>query len=367
MPLPRHNEEQINTRLLDHLLTHAGFHTIQALGQALSRPIDGVLHDLGSLRTAGCVVDEHPQHGVRLARTGLGVWVDYMQWRAGHGNRRPIELYATVSSTQDAVRRIVETRGSAADGAVVIADQQTSGRGRLGRRWIAPAGSAVLFSRACVLQPGAAAHSTDRLMLATAVAIAEAIEDITAPHSLKVRIRWPNDIMIMDHKLAGILVERFTLSSGSGTTAAIIGIGINVSVRPEEVEETRDKREERWGTGPAGGRVASGEGTAHRGDGFRHTATSLALAGRSVDRLTVLAAAIEHLDNTLAEQVPDTLVERWRKRSTLLGRRATLYCDGRPVIGRVIDLDPCDGLIVAADTGGVVHLPGATTTIVGEG
>jgi BirA family biotin operon repressor/biotin-[acetyl-CoA-carboxylase] ligase len=335
MQTPQQNTERIDAALLDRLLTRDDFLTVEHLSDPATGPPERVRIELNRLHAVGCVFQWHPQRGVRLEASGIGAWADYLHWR--FGVRRPIDVYGDISSTQDATRRRIESLGAAADGALVIADYQSAGRGRLGRRWVAPAGSAVLFSRACVTDDASQAPSTDALMMATAVAVAEAVESAAGSPGLLVDIRWPNDILVHGRKLAGILVERFTPADVPALGAAIIGVGINASLGRDQIPNQ-----------PAN---------------LRDTMTSLAMIGRPVDRLTVLARVIESLDQALADPDAPSLIERWRQRNTLMGDRITLQCDDREIVGDVVDLDPHDGLIVRTDTGSLVHLPGATTTI----
>lgn len=110
----------------------------------------------------------------------------------------------SVTSTQDVARELPI-------GSIVIADHQTAGRGRLDRRWEAPSGTALLVS--FVLSPN------PLLSLAAGVAAAEACGP-------KVRLKWPNDLLLDDRKLGGILVE-------AGPARAVCGIGINLTWAPD--------------------------------------------------------------------------------------------------------------------------------------
>ena len=120
-----------------------------------------------------------------------------------------------------------------AEGTVVIADEQTSGRGRLGRVWQSPAGSGLYVS--IVLRPSRGGSGGDRatglLTLAAGVALAEAVEEVTA---LAPEIKWPNDLLIGRRKVAGILAE----AASSDLAHIVLGYGINVGTAalPPDVE-----------------------------------------------------------------------------------------------------------------------------------
>ena len=133
--------------------------------------------------------------------------------------RPPIVHFASVTSTQDVARDM-------AIGSVVVADNQTAGRGRLSHRWETPPGTALLVS--FVLRPD------PLLSLATGVAAAEAC-------GRSVRLKWPNDLLLDGRKVGGILVE-------ATPSKAICGIGINLTWAPEgaaRLDEPRDQLLER--------------------------------------------------------------------------------------------------------------------------
>jgi BirA family biotin operon repressor/biotin-[acetyl-CoA-carboxylase] ligase len=131
----------------------------------------------------------------------------------------PRHHYRITDSTNERARELAAA--GTASGAVVTAAEQTAGRGRRGRQWTAPAGSAVLCS--AILTPLDARHAL--LPLAAPLAVCEAVEAV-AP--LECRVKWPNDVWVGDRKLAGILIE------AQPPAWAVIGIGLNVSIEPDE-------------------------------------------------------------------------------------------------------------------------------------
>ena len=117
-----------------------------------------------------------------------------------------------------------EARAGAAEGLVLVAEEQTAGRGRLGRSWSAPPGAGLIFS--VLLRPaGVPAARLGWLPLLTGVAVATAVRETTAvPASLK----WPNDVLVGDRKLAGILAE-------AHGDAVVVGVGLNVTLSQPEL------------------------------------------------------------------------------------------------------------------------------------
>lgn len=135
-----------------------------------------------------------------------------------------------VSSTNDELRAFAE-KGTAA-GLILIADEQTAGRGRRGAAWLSPKGENLAFS--VLLRPTESKALWHRLSLAVGLAVAEALEAYVPVAEIK----WPNDVRVSGKKIAGILVE-------AGADFVIIGIGININSTgfPEELAATSLREE----------------------------------------------------------------------------------------------------------------------------
>lgn len=135
-----------------------------------------------------------------------------------------------VSSTNDDLRALAE-KGTA-EGLILIANEQTAGRGRRGAAWLSPKGENLAFS--VLLRPTASKALWHRLSLAAGLAVAEALEGYVPVAEIK----WPNDVRVSGKKIAGILVE-------AGADFVIIGIGINVNSTafPEELAATSLREE----------------------------------------------------------------------------------------------------------------------------
>jgi BirA family biotin operon repressor/biotin-[acetyl-CoA-carboxylase] ligase len=131
----------------------------------------------------------------------------------------PRRHFRIVDSTNEQARELAMS--GAPTGTLVTATEQSAGRGRRGREWTAPPGKAVLCS--AIVSPLGPEHSL--LPLAVPLAVCEAVESL-AP--LSCRVKWPNDVWSDDRKLAGVLIE------AQPPEWAVIGIGLNVSIEPEE-------------------------------------------------------------------------------------------------------------------------------------
>lgn len=211
-----------------------------------------------------------------------------------------------VDSTQAVAFALAEQ--GAPDRTVVVAEHQTAGRGRRGRRWLDEPGASLLVS--ILVRPRLAVAHWPLLSLTAAVATAEAL---TAAAGVAARLDWPNDVLVDGRKVAGVLLE----SRVGPAPVVVVGIGVNVA-------QTRFPPE------------------------LAGLATSLALAaGRAVDREAVLAALLDRFDHwrdRLEREGFAPVRARWLALAAILGRRVSV--EGRT--GVAVDLD-ADGALVLAD------------------
>ena len=132
-----------------------------------------------------------------------------------------ISYHSSVGSTNDVARTLAEA--GAPEGIVVLAEEQTAGRGRGGRRWLASAGTCLLFS--LLLRPPLDPDQCQRLTMACSLALAESVESHTG---LSIGLKWPNDLLVKGKKVAGILTELGV--EGERLDYAIVGVGLNVNL-----------------------------------------------------------------------------------------------------------------------------------------
>ena len=145
---------------------------------------------------------------------------------------RPLHFFDSIDSTNTAAARLA--REDATEGTVVVADEQTGGKGRLGRNWVSPPGVNLYLS--VILRPRKPTSAAPQLSLLAAVAVAEAIVQQT---QLVPAIKWPNDVLVAGKKVCGILTEMQT--NGSRLRSVIVGIGVNLNAPlaafPEELQD----------------------------------------------------------------------------------------------------------------------------------
>ncbi|MBI3245504.1 MAG: biotin--[acetyl-CoA-carboxylase] ligase [Deltaproteobacteria bacterium] len=234
-----------------------------------------------------------------------------------------IQYWAEVDSTNAALSRLVASGSE--EGTVVIADAQRAGRGRLGKSWISPPG--VNLHLSVLLRPQLKATDARFLTLIGSLAIA----DVLDTYGVKSQVKWPNDVLVADKKIAGVLTE-VQLRNGH-TDHFIIGLGVNLNIdRPMMAR--------------AFGEAAAG-------------ATSLYEAlEQKVDRNLFAAQLLERLEHhyfAFLEKGATIVREQWCSRS-FLGRRVSVKEEDMHVEGIALDLDDEGCLVVALDDGSTVHV-----------
>ena len=142
------------------------------------------------------------------------------------GERFRVKGFLRVDSTNEEALR--QARQGASEGTLIVAEEQTAGRGRRGRVWHSPAGAGLYFS--LILRPGQPRRAWSLLTHAASVALAETLEGLSAElplrRPLEVDLKWPNDVLLSGRKCAGILLE--TERADDMQPAAVVGVGVNV-------------------------------------------------------------------------------------------------------------------------------------------
>ena len=223
-----------------------------------------------------------------------------------------IHHYAELDSTMTAARRLA--REGCPPFSVVIAERQTRGRGRLDRRWRSDPGG-LYFT--VVLRPGIAPTLAARVNLYTCLVL---VETLAGKLGIAAAVKWPNDILVDNRKLAGMLAEMET--DADRLKFINIGLGVNVNNDPSKLEPR---------------------------------ALSLrALLGRRVNRRALLAAFLDRLQAGFAEAAGDGVISRWKTCSATLHRRVEIVTRTGVVRGRAVDMDPTGALVVQCDDGTTV-------------
>jgi BirA family biotin operon repressor/biotin-[acetyl-CoA-carboxylase] ligase len=229
---------------------------------------------------------------------------------------REIFFFETLDSTNTTALELAE---KALDGTVVLADSQNKGRGRLGRTWISPPGINIYMS--VILKPQIRVKDSSLITLMSAVACATALRNVTG---MGITTKWPNDLMINNKKVGGILTE---LKSQKQTiTSAIVGIGLNVNTDlrafPEEVKQS---------------------------------ATSLRNeAGVSYPREPIVAEILNEMDRwykALITLDKETILRAWENLTSTLGQKVMIVTPHETLSGTAESIDHEGMLILRLPSG----------------
>ncbi len=230
---------------------------------------------------------------------------------------RRIEAHEEVGSTNtEAMRLALE---GAPEGTVVLADAQSEGRGRLDRTWESPPSRNLYLS--VVLRPDIPAAQASLIPLTAGVAAADVLLQYCPG---RVRLKWPNDVLVGGKKICGILTEMRT--RGDRVQFLVVGIGMNLNMR--KLDFPRELRE---------------------------TATSLQIeTGGEIDRLDFAVRLFESLERwyrIFLEGDGAAIRERWLQGADCLGKRAEVVLGGTTERGTIVGLDPTGALLLEGETG----------------
>lgn len=281
-------------------------------------PAPEVAGAVDELRSRGYRIDEVPGQGYRLVDVP-GV-LDGCELRAAIGNRiigREIFPFGQVTSTNDVAFSLA--RGGSPEGTLVIAEEQTRGKGRLGRVWHSPAGLGLWFS--IVLRPGETVYHLPTVSLVVALAVAGVARDA---YGVDARIKWPNDVLVRSRKLCGILTEAEFLDNG--VEFIVVGVGLNVLHRESDFP-----------------------------DELRGIATSIAIESsvkvERVDAISRVLWAVENRYVDLCRKGFEGLRLDILPLSSLIGRLTRVETANGIIEGVAVDIDETGALILRRENG----------------
>jgi len=234
--------------------------------------------------------------------------------------------YDTIESTMDAAYDLaVKTNG---EGACVFAESQRKGRGRMGRDWQSPKYKGIYVS--IILRPDISPNETPKITLMAAVSIAKTI---SSKFNLQPQIKWPNDLLIDNKKICGILTEMN--AEADKVKFLVVGIGINVNSKQSDLVDTATSLKEK--------------------------------TGDKIDRIAFTKAVLEGLDEHYAifnEKGFQSILDELRNFSSTLGRRVKVDFKNRHIEGQAMDVDESGALLVRLDNGFVERILSGDVTLV---
>jgi len=227
--------------------------------------------------------------------------------------QQPFRFYERVASTQDLARDWALSEPELPAGALVIAEEQTAGRGRQRREWRTPPGQALALSM--ILRPHLVPEQLPRVTMLGGVAVAATLSPLLGD---ALALKWPNDVLVRGRKLCGILAE------GAGfpeDPRIVVGLGVNVSLTKEQLPVPH--------------------------------ATSLALEGVDVSTEDVTVAVLEALHRRLTQWATGdrSLMDDYRRECITIGKPVRVEAPGGDLHGTVADIAPDGRLDLLADDG----------------
>lgn len=301
---------------LAELLSTENFQSGQAIAKKAGISRSAVWKYIVRLRRYGYGIESRRGMGYRLAKTtDLPVpWELAKILKTSIVGKSLIIFRENIDSTQSLALRLAE-KGGNIHGLVVIAEQQTSGRGRMKRKWLSPKGGVWL---SVVLKPLVSLTMSTMLPFVAALAVCDAIRQSTKADAT---LKWPNDVMMAGKKVAGILLDMS--AEADMINYVVIGIGINANVETSKLKVDRQNKPE---------------------------ITSIRQSiGRNVNRLELTALVLEKLEmyySVLEKYGSEPIIREWRARSDMLGKKVTVVQQDRTYSGVAADINEDGSLLL---------------------
>jgi BirA family biotin operon repressor/biotin-[acetyl-CoA-carboxylase] ligase len=310
----------MNERLLALFAEHPdGFLSGERISRDLGVSRTAVWKHIQALKAEGYDFESSPRKGYRLVGRPERIRAAVLQARLTTRRLgRALRLVDETPSTQDEAHAWVAQ--GASHGALVVAEAQTAGRGRLGRSWHSPKSKGVWMS--LVLKPDIPLPLTPQLTLLAAVALCRTLRRLTGKEAA---IKWPNDILIGDRKVSGILME--SSAEDERLNYVVAGVGVSVNLRREDFPPE-----------------------------LQTVATSLLLeAGRPIEREELIALFLEQLEELYElyrREGFSPIRTLWEALSSTLGRTVSIKTPQGVEKGIALRLDETGALVVRREEGG---------------
>ena len=286
-------------------------------GEELSRKLKvtraSIWKHMENLRHIGYDIEAQPHLGYKLTGIPDKLLSHEIMW--GLKTKvigKKIYSYASIDSTNNIAYKMAEE--GADEGSVIVAEEQKKGKGRIGRSWSSPKGE-IYFS--LILRPGMVPTEVSKLTLVAAVSVAQAIRELTGISAL---IKWPNDILVNNKKLCGILTE--LKAEQDQTSFVILGVGINVNTKPSLLP--------------------------------KHATSITKELGRDFPKVDLMRKLLKNIEThyiLFKNNKFKDIIGEWKDLSAILGSRVKVMDKAHNIEGMAIDVDEGGALIVRLDNG----------------
>ncbi len=306
--------------ILDYLIAHKGeFVSGQKISELFGISRTAVWKHIRVLKQRGYVIESYTKKGYCLKEAPELIRPEQILDEL-HTQiiGKKIMYYERVDSTNTIAKKLADQ--GAADGTVVVAEEQTGGRGRLDRSFMSPFAQGLWFS--VIIRPNFPPMEVSKMTLVAAVAITKVLRKMGLIHC---GIKWPNDILVHGKKMVGILTE--LNASVEKINYLVMGIGINTTLSKKSLSKELKK-----------------------------TVTSFAMEDVPVQRNQLLADILQQLEQyyiVAQEQGFAPILEEWKVLSCTLGQEVKVIASDKTFSGKAVDLDENGNLLV--DTGTAIE------------
>jgi len=309
----------VKEKILDYLSKEHDYLSGDQISKNLGISRQGLWKHIQELKDSGYEIEAVPHLGYRLQSCPDRLFpFEVLRNLRTKFIGKKIKYFDYLNSTMNLAMEL--GMQGAASGTLVLAESQTKGRGRLGREWSSPKYKGIYLS--LILRPKIAPAVSPILTLLSAVSICEAVKEVCDIDS---QIKWPNDVLIHNKKLAGILTEMN--AEVDKVNFIVIGIGLNVN---------NDKKS------------------------LIAQATSLReQLDQPVNRVTLLQELLFRLEENyflLEKKGNMAIVEKWRHFGLTLGKRVKVYCQDKHIEGMAQDIDIDGALLIRKDSGVMIKV-----------
>lgn len=301
-------------KIIDFLKRKQGYISGDQIAKTLGITRQGLWKHIQGLKESGYDIEAVPHLGYKLLSSPDRLFPQEVSSLLNTKFiAKNIHYFDSISSTMDIAWEL-GMKGYP-EGALVLAESQAKGRGRLGREWMSPKYKGIYLS--LILRPKVSANQSSIFTLLSAASVCEAIKDVTG---LDAQIKWPNDILLRNKKLGGILTE--LNADMDQVRFIVIGIGINVN---------NDKK-------------ALVKGAASLSEEKKEDISRIQL-------LKELLRRIEMNYLLFQDKGAEAIIDKWRNFNITLGKRVKVISQKEQIEGEALDIDSDGGLLLRLDSG----------------